>query len=147
MCDMLLFPDLADRLADASAYHLLLAEGHGVQLHPVDERFGLHFAYLPDRVDWPQIHLSMMATNWRIQVCDAPKSFCAHWCYPGVREDTFLFALDRLRTWGGDPAGEPTGYIKAHDWRTAANIWRRRPGVLLGPADAPWLQASVVESR
>ncbi len=112
-----------------------LAAGRGVTLTPVPGYPGLEFAYLPTDLSRSEVHLSLFAYNWRLQAVDAPNSYCAHWCYAGIGEDTFCFAVDRLRAWDGDRAGEPTGYLKAYDRRaSAAWNWSRPAGRLMNTA-------------
>jgi hypothetical protein len=105
----------------------------GVPLQPIpqNEDPGVSFAFLPDNLDWPEIHVTLMLVNWRMQVCDAPRSYCAHWCYPGIGFDTFLTVLHHLQLWGGDPADEPTGWVKRFGTLDVAYNWRRRPGLRL----------------
>jgi hypothetical protein len=102
----------------------------GVPLIPIppSEHPGIGFAFLPDDQTWFEAHLSLMAFNWRIQAQDAPYSYCAGWCYPGIGPDTFVTALRHLAAWGGDPAGEPTGWIKRHGSLDVRRNWRRLPG-------------------
>lgn len=107
-----------------------IAEVLGVPLDPIPpfDHPGIGFAFMPDDMAWPEVHLSLMAFNWRLQAMDAPRSYCASWCYPGIGPDTFVTALRQLTVWGGDPAGEPTGWIKRHGSLNVRRCWRRVPG-------------------
>ncbi len=110
-----------------------IAEVLGVPLQamPASVDPGVTLAYLPDDMAWPEIHISLMLVNWRIQACDAPLSYCAHWCSPGIGIDTFTTALHHLRAWGGDPTDEPTGWTKRFGSLGVAFNWERQPGLRL----------------
>lgn len=113
-----------------------VAEVLGVPLTPIPphDHPGIGFAYLPVDMAWPEVHLSLMAVNWRLQAQDAPRSYSVSWCYPGIGVDTFVTALRHLDLWGGDPAGEPTGWIKQHGTLNVPRRWRRLPGRRLDDA-------------
>lgn len=110
-----------------------VADVIGVPLQPMPSTRdrGVTFVYLPDDMTWPEIHVSLMLVNWRLQALDAPLSHCAIWCYAGVGLDTFATVLHHLRLWGGNPHDEPTGWIKRHGRLDVKYNWKRRPGLRL----------------
>ncbi len=95
------------------------------------------FVFLPEVTAWPEIHLALYGFNWRLMVIDQPNSYAAHWCFAGNGMDSFVFAVQRLAAWRGDPAGEPTGYVSKRDARRNAVFWPRREGQRLTLDDFP----------
>jgi len=119
------YRNLLLQVADTAGLPLLAADDESVSL-----------AYLPPDLDWPEVHIDLMFVNFRIQQLDGPYSAWAFWCYPGTGLDAFIDTVARVKAWGGDPGGEPTGYIKRHvpdrAWRC---YYQRKPGRILTPAD------------
>ncbi len=107
-----------------------VADVLGVPLQPMPASIdrGVTFVFLPDDMDWPEVHVSLQIVNWRMQALDAPNSYCAIWCYAGTGIDTFTTVLHHLRLWGGDPHDEPTGWVKRHGTLNVKYNWRRQPG-------------------
>lgn len=95
------------------------ARREGVELVPLPAEYGLAFSYEnPDEPVWPEVHLSRMLVNWRLQVVEIPGcTYDRYWCYENLSERSFAIAARALADWRGDPESEPTGWIRSWDGR------------------------------
>lgn len=134
-------PFLDDNAADPYAFlddgvdliRHLFDVGDRIQRRPLDVPGAQNrIVYLPDDLDHVEIEISREVFNWRIHAVDAPQSSCAFWCYPGgYTVEDLIVVFARAYVWDGDPAGEPTGYIKRKlptGGRWMSPLYRRRPG-------------------
>lgn len=97
--------------------YLEMAELEGVVLDPLPQEYGMAFSFKNvEQPDWPEIHLSRMLVNWRIQE-SVGLFYGRYWCYASLSDHSFINAIRALKEWQGDPNAEPAGWIKAWDGR------------------------------
>jgi hypothetical protein len=84
----------------------------GAALEELPEDYGVAFSMeMPNGVE---VHIHRMIFNWRISEVDGWMSYGRSWCFEGVGPWTFRRAVEAALTWGGDPASEPPGHLKAN---------------------------------